>query len=87
MSRLTERIEAKEKGETSMTILTHDMPSFPLRKDSSWHGRLTSLRARRRIVVTAKRAYQFAVVLLVFGTILVATMALRLAIWVPALHR
>lgn len=68
-----------------MAMISHELP--PLQARPIWDSRGTNLQARRRIADVAKEAGRFALVLGIFGAILVATMALRVAIWVPVFHR
>ena len=68
-----------------MAMITHGLPSLQARP--AWGARDTSPQVRRKIVEVAKEAGRFVFVLGIFGAILIATMALRVAIWVPFLHR
>jgi hypothetical protein len=73
-----------QQGAAPMAMITHELP--PLQARPSWDSRETGLRAKRRVVEIAKEAGRFALVLGIFGAVLVATMALRVAIWVPFFH-
>ena len=67
-----------------MAMITHELP--PLQARPTWDSLDAHRQARDRIANVAKEAGRFLLVLGIFGGILVATMALRLAIWVPFLR-
>ena len=72
-----------------MTITFRHCAEPQIARPPAWRaafGRVRS-RAARRIVATAKQIYPVILVLAIFAALLAATIALRLAIWLPLYFR